>query len=173
MSRAQSSKTQPEESTTPEFIFRQAYRASRALVAAAWTDPEQMARWWGPHGFTNQVCELDARPGGHLRIDMRGPDGTVYPMVGAYEVVEPDRVVFTCVPLDEHGQPLFEVLNTVTLDERAGTTTQTVRARVRRVSPGAPIYLAGMEAGWSQSLERLADHLAQGSRGGAVVPVPS
>jgi uncharacterized protein YndB with AHSA1/START domain len=161
MSGGRSSKTQPEESANQEFIFRREYRAPRQLVAAAWTDPERMAQWWGPHGFTNPVCELDARPGGRLRIDMHGPDGTVYPMTGAYEIVEPDRVAFSCLPLDEHGQPLFEVLNVVTFVEHAGGTIQTVRARVGRVSPGATIHFAGMEAGWSQSLERLGDHLAR------------
>ena len=62
--------------------------------------------------------------------------------------------------LDEHGQPLFEVSSVVTFVEQAGTI-QTVRARIRRVSPDATLHLAGMEAGWSQSLERLGDHLAR------------
>ena len=39
-------------------------------------------QWWGPAGFTNPRCEVDVRPGGVLCIDMRGPDGTVYPMAG-------------------------------------------------------------------------------------------
>ena len=38
----------------------------------------------GPHGVTNPVCELAVRPGGGIHIDMRGPDGTVYPMTGVY-----------------------------------------------------------------------------------------
>jgi hypothetical protein len=45
-----------------------------------WTDPSHLAQWWGPHGFTNPVCEMDVRPGGALRIVMRAPDGTDYPM---------------------------------------------------------------------------------------------
>jgi len=64
-------------------------------------------------------------------------------------------------PLDEHGQPLFEVSSVVTFVEQASGTIQTVRARIRRVSPDATLHLAGMEAGWSQSLERLGDHLAR------------
>jgi uncharacterized protein YndB with AHSA1/START domain len=93
---------------------------------------------------------------------MRGPDGTVYRMTGAYrEIAEPERLVFTCMPLDERGDPLFEVLNTVTLVEHGDTTTQTLRARVTRVSAGAGPYLAGIEAGWAQSLERLGAHLAE------------
>ena len=71
------------------------------------------------------------------------------------------RDAMSCGPLDEHGQPLFEVLNVVTFVEHAGGTIQTVRAHVRRVSPATTIHLAGMEAGWSQSLERLGDPLAR------------
>src|ERR1700722_582779 len=47
------------------------FKAPRALVFKAFTDPVHLARWWGPHGFTNPVCAFDARPGGALRIHMR------------------------------------------------------------------------------------------------------
>ena len=173
MSCARSTKTQPEESANQEFIFSREYWTAKELVAAAWTDPERMAQWWGPHGFTNPVCGLDARPGGRLRVDMHGPDGTIYPMTGAYEIVGPDCIAFSYLPLDEHGQPLFEVLIVVTFVEHAGGTIQTVKARVRRVSPGATIHLAGMEAGWCQSLERLGDHLARSRPLGVAVSAHS
>ncbi len=145
-----------------EFVFTRAFDARRELVFKAWTDPKHVAQWWGPHGFTNPVCELDVRPGGAIRIHMRGPDGTVYPMTGVYEeIVEPERLVFTSAALDEEGNPLFEVLNTVTFAEQGGKTTQTSQARViRRTAKAAP-YLQGMEAGWTQSLERLAAHVAK------------
>jgi uncharacterized protein YndB with AHSA1/START domain len=146
-----------------DLVIQRGIDAPRSLVFEAWTDPEQVAHWWGPHGFTNPVCELDARPGGAIRIDMRGPDGTLYPMTGVYrEIVEPERLVFTSVALDEEGNPLFEVLNTVSFAEQDGKTTLTTRARVVESTPEAPPYLEGMEAGWTQSLERLADHLARG-----------
>lgn len=156
-----STKTNP--ATAPaerEFVFTHAFDAPRGLVFKAWTDPKHVAQWWGPHGFTNPVCELDVRPGGALRIHMRGPDGTVYPMTGVYsEIVAPERIVFSSAALDEEGNPLFEVLNTVTFAEQGGKTTQTSQARVvRRTAKAAP-YLQGMEAGWTQSLERLEAHL--------------
>jgi uncharacterized protein YndB with AHSA1/START domain len=107
--------------------------------------------------FTNPVCELDPRPGGAIRIHMRGPDGAVYPMTGVYhEIVEPQRLVFTSAALDENGDPLFEVLNTVTFAEHQGKTKLTVHAVVVKTTAGAARYLAGMEMGWSQTLDRLA-----------------
>ncbi len=57
-----------------EIIITRMFDAPRALVFKAWTDPRHVARWWGPKGVTNPVCELDVRPGGAIRIDMRGAD---------------------------------------------------------------------------------------------------
>ena len=147
--------------TEREVVFTRVFDAPRELVFKAWTDPRHVQVWWGPHGFTNPVCELDVRPGGAIRIDMRGPDGTVYPMTGVYrEVVEPERIVFTSSALGPDGNPLFEVLNTITFTERGGKTTLTARARVLQATAAAAPHLRGMNEGWSQMLERLQAFLA-------------
>ena len=148
-----------------ELVLTRVLDAPRELVFKAWTDPKCVAQWWGPHGFTNPVCELDLRPGGAILIHMRGPDGTVYPMTGVYqEVVEPERLLFTSAALDLDGNPMFEVLATVTFAEESGKTKQILRARVIKKTPQAAPYLAGMEAGWTQSLERLAACVATESK---------
>ena len=59
---------------------------------------------------------------------------------------------------------MFEVLTTVTFAEESGKTKQILRARVIKKTAQAAPYLAGMEAGWTQSLERLAAYLAKGSK---------
>ncbi|MHB2017313.1 MAG: SRPBCC domain-containing protein, partial [Candidatus Xenobia bacterium] len=130
--------------------------APRERVFQAWTDPAQMAQWWGPKGFTAPRCEVDARPGGSIRIDMRQWDGTVYSMDGTFrELVEPERIVFTSRPLDADGKPLFEVLHEVTLADRNGKTELTLVCKVLYATAQAPQYLKGMEQGWSETLERL------------------
>ncbi len=146
-------------------VLTRVFDAPRELVFKAWTDPKRVAQWWGPHGFTNPVCELDVRPGGAILIHMRGPDGTVYPMTGVYqEVVPPERLVFTIAVLDANGNPMFEVLTTVTFAEQSGKTKQILRARViKRTAQAAP-YLAGMEAGWTQMLDRLTAYVATQSK---------
>jgi uncharacterized protein YndB with AHSA1/START domain len=145
-----------------ELVLTRVFDAPRELVFKAWTDPKQVAQWWGPRGFTNPVCDLDVRPGGAIRIHMRGPEGTVYPMTGVYqEVVEPERLVFTSAALDADGNPMFEVLTTVTFAEQGGKTKQIMRARVIKSTAEAAPYIKGMEAGWTQSLERLAKSLAK------------
>src|SRR5690242_1348376 len=78
---------------TQELVITRVFEAPRALVWQVWTEPRHVAQWWGPHGFTNPVCELDPRPGGALRIDMAGPDGVVSPCTGIFhEVVAPERL---------------------------------------------------------------------------------
>ena len=148
-----------------ELLLTRIYGAPRGLVFKAWTDPKQVARWWGPRGFTNPVCELDVRAGGLIRIDMRGPNGTIYPMKGVFhEIVEPERLVFTSTAMeDENGKPLLEILNTVTFEDYNGLTKLTLHARLVtkdfQMTPQVAGALAGMEQGWSESLYRLGDAL--------------
>jgi uncharacterized protein YndB with AHSA1/START domain len=148
-----------------ELILTRILGAPRGLVFKAWIDTKQMARWWGPRGFTNPVCELDVRPGGLIRIDMQGPDGTIYPMKGVFhEIVEPERLVFTSTALeDDQGKPLLEILNTITFEDFHGITKLTLHARLvtkdLKMTPQVAAALAGMEQGWSESLYRLADEL--------------
>jgi uncharacterized protein YndB with AHSA1/START domain len=142
-------------------IITRVFDAPRALVWAAWTDPKQMAQWWGPKGFTNPVCEMDVRVGGKIRIDMRAPDGIIYPMTGTFrDVYVPARLVFMAEARDHAGKALLESLTTVTFAEEGGKTKLTVHAHAVGLAPIAPQMLAGMEAGWTQSIEKLEDLLA-------------
>lgn len=47
-----------------EIIVSREYDAPRELVWQAWTDPEQVVRWWGPMGFTATTSQMDVRPAG-------------------------------------------------------------------------------------------------------------
>lgn len=153
MSTATNPNKQPD---LPETTITRIINAPRELVFEAWTDAKHLSQWWGPHCFTNPVCEADTKPGGNIDIHMRAPDGTTYRMTGIFhEVVKPERLVFTSTPLDTEGRVMFEVLNTVTFAEHNGKTRLTVHAKTVKVTPQAAMYLQGMEQGWNQSLERL------------------
>jgi len=158
-------KISPSATASPEryeLNLTRVFDAPRDLVFKAWTDPKHVAQWWGPGGFTNPVCEVDARPGGQMRIHMRAPDGTIYPMTAVFkEVVEPERIVFQTAALDPNGKAMFEVLTTVTLTAQGRKTKLTLNAKVLTMTAAAPQYLAGMEMGWTQSLERLAQHVTK------------
>jgi len=150
----------PKKSADNEIVITRVFNAPRALVYRAWTNPVHLARWWGPRGFTNPRCEIDVRAGGVIRIDMRAPNGTVYPMAGIFlELKEPSQIVFTSGALDEKGVQLFEFLHTVDFSEKNGKTTLIIRSRVVKTTADAAKYIGGFEAGMSQSLDKLADDL--------------
>jgi uncharacterized protein YndB with AHSA1/START domain len=101
-----------------ELTLVRTFDAQRELVFAAFTDPRYLAQWWGPHGFTNPVCEFNARPGGALRIHMRGPDGGIYKAQGVVrEIVTPERLVFTIAVREDGGGIRLENLTSVTFVE--------------------------------------------------------
>lgn len=145
-----------------EVTITRVLNAPRALVFAAWTESTHLAQWWGPKGFTNPVCEIDARVGGALRIHMRAPDGAVYPMKGEIrELVAPERLVFTTIAVDASGHHLLEGLTTVTFAEERGKTKLTVHARAVAVAELAIAYLQGMEMGWTGSIDKLEAFVAR------------
>jgi uncharacterized protein YndB with AHSA1/START domain len=139
-----------------EVTITRVFDAPRPLVFRMWTDPRHLARWWGPSGFSNPVCELDVRPGGRIWIIMRAPDGAEHPMSGTFhEIVEPERIVFMAVAEDNHGKRFLESLTRVTFEEQGQKTRLTVQASAVGLDPVAARMLAGMQAGWSQSIDRL------------------
>jgi uncharacterized protein YndB with AHSA1/START domain len=166
------------ESSELDFVITREFEAPRPLVFQAWTDPRQLAQWWGPHGFQNR-CEVDARPGGAYRIVMRSADGVEFPMTGVYrELIAPERIVYTS-DLSEHPvawhdlvnpkrdrkapRPALESVTTVTFEEHAGKTRVTVRTRFESAEVRDALVKIGMTDGWSQSLERFAAVVGTGT----------
>jgi uncharacterized protein YndB with AHSA1/START domain/ketosteroid isomerase-like protein len=140
-----------------EITITRTFDAPRPLVFSMFTDARHLARWWGPHTFTNPVCKTDPQPGGKVYIDMQGPDGTVHPMWGIYdELIPHDRIVLSTFVDMPDGQRVLEGRNVITFEDHLGGTRVTVRASAQGFVAFAPQMLAGMEAGWSQSLDKLA-----------------
>jgi len=136
------------------------FDAPRALVWQAWTDPKMMAQWFGPRDFTSTVPELDLRVGGALRIVMHG-HGNDYPMIGTFlEIVAPERLVFSSAAIDNDGNRLLKGETTVSFTEKAGKTTLTLKAHAVGLVPIAAQMLAGMNAGWTQSIDKLGELVA-------------
>ncbi len=86
----------PSMGTRPNLVLTRIFDAPREMgVSGVRTEPARQQRWWGPKNFTNPVCEIDVRPGGAIRIDMRAPDGITYPMSGVFQEIDrPRRMVF-------------------------------------------------------------------------------
>jgi uncharacterized protein YndB with AHSA1/START domain len=141
-----------------ELEFVRTYHAPRQLVWDAWTDPNQIAQWWGPRGITTprQSIKLDLRPGGRIAFDMvDDATGTRYPNSGTIlELQPPARLVWSD---DGFADGSGKGTTTVTFTEvDAETTTLTLRL----VADFSETVHAGAEQGWGTQLEKLADHLA-------------
>ena len=165
------------ESAAPEFVLTRLFDAPRELVWRAFTDPVHLAKWWGPRIVTTPVCEMDVRVGGRYRIVMRMPDGVDYPMSGVFqEVAKPERLVQT-VDCAEHPKawhdlvkpnrapgednPVGEMLQTYTFEEVGGKTKLTIRARFKSAAIRDAMVKMGMHQGWSESLDKLVENLAE------------
>jgi uncharacterized protein YndB with AHSA1/START domain len=131
--------------------------APRALVWKAWTEPDRLARWWGPRGFTLASCTLDFRPGGGYRFHMRSPEGNDHWLAGTYrEIVAPERFVCTFAWLDEAGRPKHEMLLEMSLADRDGKTELTLRQTKLESATARDQH----RVGWTESLDRLVEYLA-------------
>jgi len=144
----------------PQVSITRVFEAPIDLVFSMWTNAEYLARWWGPKNNTNSACEMDARPGGAIKIVMQMEDGLVVHVDGVFnEVSAPHRLVFTILKEGEAGKTGLEVLHTITLTEADGKTTQIMKVIIVRSSPEFSTSCQGMELGWNQSLDRLAEQL--------------
>lgn len=98
------------------------FEAPREAVFRAWTDPAEMAKWWGPEGMSTPICEIDARPGGALYTCMRSESGEEYYLRGVFrEVTPPERLVFTWIWQEGEMKDL-ETVVTVEFHDRDGAT---------------------------------------------------
>lgn len=146
--------------TTPtdrEILITKEFAAPRHLVFDAHTKPELVRRWFGPHGWQLDVCEIDLRPGGAWYYLMRGPGGAEMTLHGTYvEIVPPERIVITESNVDCDARAEHESLATTVLAERGGgtTLTNTIRFPTREIRDA--VLASGMERGVAEGFERLA-----------------
>jgi len=145
-----------------EITITRTFDAPRALVFSMFIDAKHLAAWWGPHGWSNPKTKADRRPGGKILINMQAPDGSVHPMGGIFdEIVPHERVVFTTFVDMPDGTRALEGRNTVTFEDAGRRTKVTLHAVGVGFTDFSANMLAGMEAGWSQSLDKLAVHAAR------------
>ena len=147
-----------------ELVITRVFDAPRESVWKAWTDPQQMKRWWGPKDFTAPFVEIDFRVGGKYLSCMRGPDGKEYWSTGAYrEIVAPEHLVVTDSFSDSKGNPVpasdygmtgywpDELTVIVDLEDNTGKTTMTLRHI--GLPPGEMLEMC--KAGWNESFDKL------------------
>ncbi len=93
----------------------------REVVFKAWTDPEHLANWWGPKGFTNTFHIFDLKPEGDWKFTMRSPDRQDYFNHSVFEeIVKPERLVFRHLTMH-----FFRVVTT--FEDNSGKTKLTFK----------------------------------------------
>jgi uncharacterized protein YndB with AHSA1/START domain len=157
-----------------QFVISRTVNVPRDLVWKAWTEPERMAKWWGPKGFTMLKATLDLRPGRLFHYGMQSPDG--FEMWGKFvfrEVAPKDRLSFVVSFSDKDGGTTrhfahqtwpLEMLTTVTFTEQDGKTTLTLTGgAVNATAEECQTYKDGhasMRQGFGGTFDQLDEYLA-------------
>jgi uncharacterized protein YndB with AHSA1/START domain len=143
--------------TDTEVVVTRQFDAPRGMVFDALTKPDLLRRWYGPEGWSLDVCDIDLEVGGTWRIVLRRPDGKAIGQKGVYqEIVRPERIVHT--ESWEDWDP-GETLVTVTLIEHAGKTTLTSRMRFPSRDVRDIVVKNGLDKNLNQTYDKLADLL--------------
>jgi uncharacterized protein YndB with AHSA1/START domain len=130
------------------------FAAPRGDLFRAYTDPEQMARWWAPRRFEIRIETYEAHPGGRWRILNRDADGNEFWFHGVFHEVSPTRIVWT---FEFEGMPGHALLGIVTLEEKGGKTKVTEKSVFESVADRDGMIAAGMEEGGYETMDRLAE----------------
>lgn len=135
------------------------YDAPVQAVWEAWSDPAQLAQWWGPRGFSLTTHSKDLRVGGHWHYTMHGPDGTDYPNRTVYHEVEALRKLVYDHGANEQQPPLFRV--TVLFSSVDGGKTQMDMTMALADAASATQTRAFIKsANGDSTWDRLAEYLA-------------
>jgi uncharacterized protein YndB with AHSA1/START domain len=142
--------------TDPQILITRIFDAPREAVFAAWTDPAQIAAWFGPGHFdtpTEKVV-VDLRVGGRYELTMVQRDtGAEHPVrYTIAELVEPELIVLRCAPMPELGMP--ETWTRVELHDHGDKTRMTLSD-----GPYPPEPSRHAEAGWQAAFDKLAAHV--------------
>ena len=144
---------------THEIVTTRMFDAPRDLVFRAMTDPNLVPKWWGPRELTTTIHKMDVRPGGIWRFVQRDPAGNEFAFHGVYHLIDPPKRVVQTFEFD--GVPGHVVLDTMTLEEVGGKTKLVQQSVFQSVEDRDGMVQSGMEKGASESMDRLAELLAQ------------
>lgn len=133
--------------------------APRELVFKVYTDPQLIPQWWGPSRNTTVVDKMELKPGGIWRYIQRDADGHEFAFHGIYhEIAPPERLVST---FEYEGMPGHVVLETTTFEDLEGKTRVTNRSIFQTVEDRDGMVRSGMEQGAVETMERMAELLAE------------
>jgi uncharacterized protein YndB with AHSA1/START domain len=131
-------------------------------VWKAFTDPELIPRWWGPHGTTTDVAEMDVRPGGKWSYVSHEPDRDDVTFYGEYVKVDPPKRIDWTFMFDVDGVGPQGGPETVTFEDVGGKTKVTTISHMGSEEVIAGALATGMVGGALETWDRLEALLAKG-----------
>ena len=143
--------------TDNEIVLTRVFDAPRQMVYDAFSKPELLKRWFGPHGWSLAVCEVDHRVGGGFRFVLEGPNGQRMGMRGAYRELHPPN---RSVHVESYDDYPGESIVTSVFTEEMGRTTLTATVAYPSREIRDMVAKSGMEHGAAESYDKLADMLA-------------
>jgi uncharacterized protein YndB with AHSA1/START domain len=153
----------PERSNANEIRITRIYDASVETVWDAWIDPDQVAQWWGPRGFTTTTYSKDVRPGGSWVYNMRGPDGTDYPNRANYLAVEKYTKLVYDHGANDDRPPLFRV--TVLFSDLKGKTKMEMSMTLPTPEAAEETRIFVKKVGGYSTWDRLSEYLEKEGSG--------
>jgi uncharacterized protein YndB with AHSA1/START domain len=145
-----------------DLTFERTFDAPREKVWEAFTNPDLIPRWWGKHGTTTIVTEMDVRPGGKWRYINRAADREEVAFYGEYLEVDPPRGFKWTFMFDVEGVGPMGGPETFLLEEVDGGTKVTSTGHMGTVEVLEGALATGMVAGGLETWDRLATLLAEG-----------
>lgn len=134
-----------------EILIERSFRAPRALVWRAFTDPTLLPKWMGPAAYTMTRSEMDVRPGGKYHWVWRLHEGDLHLHGGFLEVEAPRRLA-TEEFMDPFPTPSH---NTMTFTEKDGRTTVALVIKVPTKEIRDMMLATGMQGGMDEGYARL------------------
>ena len=133
---------------------------ARESVFRACTELDELAQWWGPHGFTTTPIELDLRVGGRYRFAMQPPEGELFHLSGEFRAIEPPALLEYTFRYEEPDPDDRETVVKLTFQDAGGSTA------ISLVQSGfaTEARRALHDGGWTDSFDRLQDLLSSRGR---------
>jgi uncharacterized protein YndB with AHSA1/START domain len=125
--------------------------AAPPVVFAAFSDADELAKWWGPKGFTTLSLEFRPRVGDSYRIEMQPPDGEPFHLIGEFREVDPPaRLAFTFV-WENPDPDDVETVASLSFRDRGGSTEVALTQGPFKTEARRALH----RDGWTDSFDKL------------------
>ncbi len=139
------------------FSFERVLASPREVVWRHWVEPDLLASWWAPPSMTVSECALEPKADGRAVLEYRDADGRYRSEGRVHAAREPEHLAFDLSVLDGPDAVSFTSHYDLSLTEVPDGTRLRLGARITGTTVEAVPYIAGIETGWGQVLDNLAD----------------